>query len=286
MKEDEAQRIQIEVRFVETSREDIENVERKAFGIINPDFDDFLLYAFVDAKDMKLRQVWQDRLRHVWQEEGIIDPGFILDALGMSWRADLLSSPFVTTKSGMQCTIKIGEDCIFPTALDVCPTTVTNDTSITYDIDIVPGNWATQHVGVALSVLPTWNPESGMIDLADLTAAVIWSPVWKTYPVSFTNDLGQTIPFQLPTFPAHIISTNFLSVHSGVTTLLETRTRMVNVKCEDKTPLWGDIPLLGRLFRYRYEAEEERVLLVFVTAKLVDPLPRPLGIPSPDEGEE
>ncbi len=40
---------------------------------------------------------------------------------------------------------------------------------------------------------------------------------------------------------------------------------------DDKVPILGDIPLLGRLFRSRYEQSEKRNLLIFVTARLVDP---------------
>jgi general secretion pathway protein D len=40
---------------------------------------------------------------------------------------------------------------------------------------------------------------------------------------------------------------------------------------EDKVPLLGDIPLLGRLFRSEGTSSQKRNLLIFVTARLVDP---------------
>ena len=40
---------------------------------------------------------------------------------------------------------------------------------------------------------------------------------------------------------------------------------------EDKIPFLGDIPFLGRLFRSRSEWSNKRNLLIFVTARLVDP---------------
>jgi general secretion pathway protein D len=43
---------------------------------------------------------------------------------------------------------------------------------------------------------------------------------------------------------------------------------------EDKIPFLGDIPYLGRLFRSRSEKSEKRNLLIFVTARLVDPAGR------------
>ena len=45
----------------------------------------------------------------------------------------------------------------------------------------------------------------------------------------------------------------------------------VRTDVEDKIPLLGDIPIIGRLFRSRYESSEKKNLLIFVTARLVDP---------------
>ena len=40
---------------------------------------------------------------------------------------------------------------------------------------------------------------------------------------------------------------------------------------EDKIPFLGDIPFVGRLFRSRSEWSNKRNLLIFVSARLVDP---------------
>ncbi|EKD27966.1 MAG: Type II and III secretion system protein, partial [uncultured bacterium] len=41
-------------------------------------------------------------------------------------------------------------------------------------------------------------------------------------------------------------------------------------KVHDKTPILGDIPLLGRLFRHNYEQSQKMNLMIFVTAKLIN----------------
>ncbi len=45
-------------------------------------------------------------------------------------------------------------------------------------------------------------------------------------------------------------------------------------KINDKIPVLGDIPLLGALFRSKSERSVKKNLLIFVTAKLVDPAGR------------
>lgn len=43
------------------------------------------------------------------------------------------------------------------------------------------------------------------------------------------------------------------------------------VKVQDKVPLLGDIPLLGRLFQSKSETSQKRNLIIFVSANLVSP---------------
>ena len=47
-------------------------------------------------------------------------------------------------------------------------------------------------------------------------------------------------------------------------------------KVEDKVPVFGDLPLIGRLFRSEAEAHTRKNLMVFVTADVIDPFGKPL----------
>ena len=42
-------------------------------------------------------------------------------------------------------------------------------------------------------------------------------------------------------------------------------------KIDDKIPFLGDIPIAGRLFRSKVTSRTKRNLLIFVTARLIDP---------------
>lgn len=50
---------------------------------------------------------------------------------------------------------------------------------------------------------------------------------------------------------------------------------------EDKVPILGDIPILGRLFQSKAEDHFKRNLMIFVTAKLIDPSGEPIRKPAP-----
>jgi general secretion pathway protein D len=47
-------------------------------------------------------------------------------------------------------------------------------------------------------------------------------------------------------------------------------------KIADKTPLLGDIPLLGRLFRSNVDQHIKRNLVIFVSARLINPSGEPI----------
>ncbi|MDO4742361.1 MAG: hypothetical protein Q4A79_03270, partial [Candidatus Saccharibacteria bacterium] len=46
-------------------------------------------------------------------------------------------------------------------------------------------------------------------------------------------------------------------------------------KVEDKVPVFGDLPLIGRFFRSNAESHVRKNLMIFVTAELIDPTGKP-----------
>ena len=51
---------------------------------------------------------------------------------------------------------------------------------------------------------------------------------------------------------------------------------------EDKVPILGDIPIIGRLFQSKSENRIKSNLIIFVTAQIIDATGRPLR--GPDSG--
>jgi general secretion pathway protein D len=62
-----------------------------------------------------------------------------------------------------------------------------------------------------------------------------------------------------------------VTIWDGATIVMGGLTREEVKKVEDKVPILGDIPLLGRAFRSKGESSQKRNLLIFVTARLVNP---------------
>ena len=76
--------------------------------------------------------------------------------------------------------------------------------------------------------------------------------------------------FFQPIFSVRKVRTE-VTIYDGATVIMGGLTREQVKEVNDKIPVLGDIPLLGRLFRSKGETSQKRNLLIFVTANLVSP---------------
>jgi general secretion pathway protein D len=107
-----------------------------------------------------------------------------------------------------------------------------------------------------------------------------------------TNFLGQTSTVILtpnvinqPIFSARKVTTS-VSVWDGQTVVLGGLMREDVQKTEDRTPIIGDIPIVGRLFRTNVDQHIKRNLVIFVTARLVTPGGQPFNQTEEEEEKE
>src|SRR5262249_3983852 len=143
-----------------------------------------------------------------------------------------------------------------------------------------PTAFETRNTGVTLEVEPVVGPDGVTIDL-NLVPQVVEFEGFINYgsPIqtTTTNLLGQPITNILtpnvinqPIFSARKVTTS-VSVWDGQTVVLGGLMREDVQKTEDKTPIVGDLPLVGRLFRTNAEQHIKRNLVIFVTARVVTP---------------
>ena len=78
-----------------------------------------------------------------------------------------------------------------------------------------------------------------------------------------------------PIFSLRKVSTS-VSVYDGSTVVLGGLVREDIQKVNDKVPVLGDVPLVGRLFRSKVDQNIKRNLIIFVTARLIDPSGQPI----------
>lgn len=235
------------------------------------------------------------------------DPQFqvVIRALNQKKGVDLLSAPRVTTKSGQRAVIEIIREFRYPTEFDPpqIPQTFGNTGGVTLGAGTstgsfpvtptTPTSFETRNTGVTLEVEPVVGPDGYTIDLNLVPQVVEFegfinygSPIQTTTTnalgISQTNIITPNVINQ-PIFSTRKVTTS-VSVFDGSTVMLGGLIREDVQKVEDKVPIIGDIPIIGRLFRSSVDQHLKRNLVIFVSARLINPAGEPVRLD--DEKEE
>lgn len=242
----------------------------------------------------------------------LTDPTFqvVLRALNQKKGVDLLSAPRVTTKSGQRAVIEIIREFRYPTEFDPPqipqtfspPTTSsaigsTSASSGAFPVTpTTPTAFETRNTGVTLEVEPTVGPDGYTIDLNLVPQVVEFegfinygSPIKTVSPASLLAGGGSTSVtltdnvINQPIFSTRKVTTS-VSIWDGQTVVLGGLMREDVQKVEDKVPILGDIPIIGRAFRSSVDQHLKRNLIIFVSARLINPAGEP--IQQDDEKEE
>jgi len=225
----------------------------------------------------------------------------VLRALNQQKGVDLVSAPKVTVTSGRQATSNITQK--FPYPRDYSPPTVVQATTpgqIQPANPATPTSFETRNCGVQLEVEPTVGPDGYTIELSlspQITEflgfvnygtpissiATVYSRVGRVVLGTQSVFLTANIINQ-PVFSVRQVDTQ-VTVYDGQTVVLGGLVREDVQKVQDKTPIAGDLPLVGSLFRSSNNQRIKRNLLIFVSAGLLDPAGQPL-IKSVENGTE
>lgn len=212
----------------------------------------------------------------------------VLRALNQKKGTDLLSSPKVTVSSGKKATITVAKD--FPYPNDYLPPQVPQNQGggVNPAIPATPANFKRRNVGVELEVEPVVSIDHKKVDLK-LSPQVIefqgfvnyGNPIFSQAP-SFIG-MGQGVAtastkqvlltentINQPIFSVRQVNTHVV-LQNGQTVVLGGLMRDDVQRVKDKTPIIGDIPLVGSLFRSSSEKHIKRNLLIFVTVWFLDP---------------
>src|SRR5207249_4010537 len=236
------------------------------------------------------------------------DPQFqvVVRALNQKKGIDHLSAPKITTKSGQRAVIEIVREFRYPTQFtepkvpDISGRGSSNSTTTTIALPVVgpstPSNFETRNTGVTLEVEPVVGPDGVTIDLNLVPQVVEFegfinygSPIRTVNPAllgflgipSSLTGVTQAITLtdnviNQPIFSTRKVTTS-VSVWDGQTVVLGGLMREDVQKVEDRTPFLGDIPVVGRLFRTNVDQHIKRNLIIFVTARLVNPAGQPVN---------
>ncbi len=191
----------------------------------------------------------------------LTDPQYqiVMHALAENKKIKTLSSPRITTLNNQQATIKVVDEWIYPTRYEFQVVQTDNGNgNTTTRYQNVPMDFIRRDVGILLKVIPSVGNDRKTISLSlipEVSSAVADKFV-------YSGDV------KLPQFTSRNLSTTIV-VNSGDTVVLGGMIKETSTKTLTKTPILGDIPLLGMMFRKKVDSIERKNLLIFVTARLL-----------------
>jgi general secretion pathway protein D len=200
----------------------------------------------------------------------------VLRALNQKKGIDVLSAPKVTTKSGSTATVEVVREFRYPdvyTPPQIPQSTGSGTQPIT---PATPESFKMKPVGVRLEVSPTVGSDNYTIDLR-LVPEVTEFEGFINYgsPIRNRGIVVTENVINYPVFSERKVDTS-VHIYDGQTVVLGGLMREDVQKVNDKTPLLGDLPLAGALFRSQSDQHIKRNLVIFVTATLMDPAGQPL----------
>lgn len=237
----------------------------------------------------------------VFSVSGVLtNPQFqtVIRALDQKKGIDVAAQPSVVTRSGQKASIEITRELIFPTEFDPpqVPTNVgssqqNNGGGIVIPLQLpppvvtptTPTAFDMRRTGVVLEVEPVISEDGRMVDLAitpeftEFSGFINYgSPIFGTYQGSY-NLLTENFIYQ-PVFDTKKVVTA-VNIYDGATVVLGGLVTDNTVIMQDKVPLIGDAPYVGRMFRSEVTRRMMKHVLFFVSVKVVDPSGRRVNEP-------
>lgn len=217
----------------------------------------------------------------------------LLEALNQKTSKDLMTAPSIVVNDGAQGTITVAREFYYPTEFDE-PQVETGIAGITAvgggvgfsfsgiavtAVPAFPSEFEARNVGVVITVQPritvdrkrvflTLKPEVTEFDGFINYGSRIFHPI-------LNGDGSQVLVndniINQPVFSVRTVENAQLEIEDGYTMVLGGLIREDVSTVEDKVPLLGDIPLIGRAFRSKSEQAIKKNLLIFVSVRILRP---------------
>ena len=193
-------------------------------------------------------------------------------ALERDQEVDLLTAPRVTVIGGHEANILIAQDFVYPSGYSSLQANVSESGDSIAITGGAPAGFQTEEIGIKLAVTPEVQDDRISIELRPEIVQFEGFITYGSSSVAINSNTQITLPpvFHRPIFSRRRVETK-VTVFDGATVVIGGLTREEVKKVNDRVPLLGDLPLIGKLFRNEGEASEKRNLLIFVTANLISP---------------
>ena len=216
----------------------------------------------------------------------------LMRGLNQSKGVDMMAKPAVITRSGQSSTVAIVREVLYPTEYE--PPELPQSTgggggfggggSSSFPVTpATPTTFQKRDVGITLEVLPVADPTKRFVNVT-LNPSFSEFDGFVNYgsPINGTQQtvLGsKTVEITknailMPVFSQQAFSTS-VDVADGSTIVVGGLMQESVENVEDKTPVLGSLPIVGRMFQSKVKKPVSTAILFLVNVELVDPTGRP-----------
>ncbi|WP_160300763.1 type II secretion system protein GspD [Kiritimatiella glycovorans] len=196
----------------------------------------------------------------------------VLHALDISGKGRTLSVPRVTTLNNTPAKLRNGQDFRFYDEFKAQAFALVDANNRKYTVTALMPSGAPkmEELGITLVAVPSVGADLRTINLL-LQPTIAQFEGFESY--QSTNVVAgaqqvQQIEVKLPKFSRKEVQTRVV-VESGETVVMGGLIDVVEKDTENKVPLLGDLPYIGKAFRQEHTSEQTRNLLIFVTATVL-----------------
>lgn len=213
----------------------------------------------------------------------------LLEAISQKSSRDLLTAPSIVVNNDAQGTITVAREFYYPVEFDepqvqVGATTELIGGDITDSITVTavpafPTQFEARNVGVVLTVRPKITVDRKRVFM-DIKPEITEFDGFINYGSRLFHPQRDANGNQLlvnenvinqPVFSVRTVENAQLEIEDGYTMVLGGLIREDISTVEDKIPILGDIPLIGRAFRSKAEQAIKKNLLIFVSVRILRP---------------
>jgi len=187
-------------------------------------------------------------------------------ALDWADSSDLLYSPRVTTLSGTTAKIDMTEVHYYPKDWENIDSESNNDFRIEVPTP-QPDLSDEQKLGVTFEITPKAN---GRLIEVPINIPIQQFAGWMIVDTRTGGDDDDGEYIRKPIFTDRKIVTK-VTVRDGETVLIGGVSQDLSKSINDKIPILGDIPFIGRFFQSKYMNSQKNYLLVFMTCRIIKP---------------
>ncbi len=182
----------------------------------------------------------------------------VLRWLDTQGNVQVLSSPRVTATNNQKAVFKVGDDEYFVTDVSSSTTTTATTTSSTPDIELTPF-----FSGIALDVTPQING-NGQVMLHVHPSVIDTQEQEKVLTIN-----GESIV--LPLAQSNIReSDTVIRANSGEIVVIGGLMQSIIRDTQSQTPLLGDVPIVGNLFKNKQQREYKKELIILIKPTVVE----------------